>query len=355
MKERIRKNFSWAWIIVIYLWVQGILNIVAAVPFLANTTTEPIALEKVDFTGDIEGLYVSGSVFQIYDYYQETYELISKHTSRDYIIEAGDLHYMGILIGHDELEKADALMYATDSYLSGNADGVKLEDVQFEVTGVIKKMSSDQKEYYYENIGWWKMGDSTRALYLPYYIDTTIQGDGARAAAVSTATAGIGRFIAGGLILYVVHYVRARYGHYGKAAKNYIRKSPNPGQTATAIKKLMDNTQEADGLLYNRWFICDKYYGRKLFGETKKIAWIYKYITKQDTCALCIGFADGTRQVADLENEDMADKHISRLQDLCPQAILGYDRELDIMFQQDINGFLNLRYKQMETKSDNGN
>ena len=331
-------------ILVIPQWLMALLILSLTLPTLLAFYREPIPLEEVDFTDDIEGLYVTGTIYSIYDSYCITTTLDGELTSRQYIIDAGDYYYMGIYIQEDGISRADALMNATQAYLSGTSDGILLSDMKCTVTGIIRKMSSADLEYYHEALNWETLGSQTKQLYLPYYLetlnpaeDTIINYSGALLAAVVFLFLGF-------LLLALDYFMAAQFGRYRKEAKKYIRASSNPAATMQELRTFVQNTPAIHELRYNDRYICDIYGGYSVFGETTAIVWIYKYFPNPQSSSLIFLYADGTKQVAEVKSEAIADEHIYHLQPLCPQALFGYSKDLDTLYHNDWDAFLNLRY-----------
>ena len=59
--------------------------------------SQPVTLDELDYSGEIEGTYVRTTVYGIYGAYSET--VSSKTNSvkaREYVIDAGDYHYISL-------------------------------------------------------------------------------------------------------------------------------------------------------------------------------------------------------------------------------------------------------------------
>ncbi len=306
----------------------------------------PIPLEEVDFSGDIDGLYVTGTIYYIYDCYcEETEDDVV--VRREYVIDANDYYYMALRADDSDMKAADALCDASYAYYTGEDDGTRLLAAQYEVTGVIEKIPPATIDFYYEYLEWDTLDEETKAMFLPYYLRVTDYE--------SEAGTGIGVavifFIAGGIFL-----VMALSGFYQKNVKKYIKQSASPERTLERIENFMANTPKVNGLRCNHEFICGNTMGITIFGETEKVAWVYLhtvthrvfFIPVFKNYNIVFGFTDGTRQSAEMKNKKTATANLEMLQQLCPKAVFGFTPELDKMFRKNREEFLNLKYNAPE-------
>lgn len=350
MKTLKLKSFKSVLFFVILFWAIAIIFGIAAAPGLSNATKEPIAWNEVDFSGDIEGLYISGTVYGIYDCYCEETEN-GTVVAREYLTDADGYYYIALRAEDEDMLAANDLMDATYSYFTGADDGTLLMEHQYEITGVIKKIPSDSLEFFYEYLEWDTMDEETRAYFLPYYIDINKVGNYDMSGTVIMSIATVVMFGIGLVFLVLVFT-----GGYQKSVKKYIKNSANPELAREKVENFVETVPEVKGLRYNHEFICGYNKYITVFGETPKLVWIYKqiinhkryFITVSKTYSIVLGFADGTKQVVGLKNEAIVEEHIQQLQTLCPKAVFGYSADLDKMFRKDLNQFLNLRYNASE-------
>ena len=340
------KSFKSVILYVLLLWVIAVIFGVAAFPGLVNSTREPIAWEEVDFSGEIEGLYVTGTVYGIYDYYCEETE-DNSIISREYLTDADDNYYIALRAEGEDMTAANTLMDATYAYFMGEDDGSLLADNQYEITGVIKKLSGDSLQFYHEYVEWDSLDAESQSNFLPDYIDINKIGNyDAQGTTIMTVASGVMFFIGVALIIFTFT------GVFQKPVKKYIKNNSNPELAAEKVNNFIQTVPEVNGLRYNHEFICGSNKYLITFGETPKIAWIYKqvvnhkryFITVSKSYTVVTGFIDGTKQTSFVKNEASADAHIEQLQQLCPHAVIGYTDELDRMFRKDLNQFLNISY-----------
>lgn len=352
MKTLKMKSFKTSLPLAIIFLVVGIVFAVILFPSAISLLNGPVDLDEVDFDGDIDGLYVKGTIYGIYDCYcEETNGTSASATvvGREYVIDAGAYYYMGLCVDAKDIKKSEALMAASWNYLDGYADYEYLEEYQFEVTGTITRMPSDSLDLYDEYIEWCESTPEEAEIFLPYYLEVGKINDFSTIGFIAFAVLTI-LF----LFLAVLFPVLALTGFYQKEIKKYIAASPNPDMTAARIEHFFQNTPETDGLRYNNEFISGQYGLSHAFGEVSKLAWVYVhtvtqkqyFVTVSKSYSLMLGFADGTRQSVAMKSENAANGHITRLGEQFPQIVSGYTAELDRMFTRDLNGFLTLRYNQ---------
>lgn len=302
----------------------------------------PTPLEEVDFSGDIDGLYVTGTIYYIYDCYCEETEgdIV---TRREYVIDADDYYYMALRADDKEIKAADALCDASYAYYTGEDDGTQLLAAQYEVTGVIEKIPSETLKFYHEYLEWDTMDAESQALFLPYYIRVTdYEAEAGGGIAISIIF-----FIVGGIFLVMV-----LSGFYQRSVKKYIKESPSPDLAREKVDNFIESTPKVKGMRYNHEFICGSNTGVTIFGETAKVAWVYLHTTTHRVFlipvfrvhCLVFGFTDGTKQMAEMKNKKVALEHLEALQQLCPKAVFGYSADLDKMFRKNLSEFLNLKY-----------
>ena len=306
----------------------------------------PTPLEEVDFSGDIDGLYVTGTIYYIYDCYcEETEDGIV--TRREYVIDADDYYYMALRADDEDMKAADALCDASYAYYLGEDDGTQLMAAQYEVTGVIEKIPSATLEFYHDYLEWDTMDEASRAAFLPYYLRVTdYEAEAGGGIAISIIF-----FIVGAVFL-----VMALSGFYQRSVKKYIKESASPERTREKVESFIANTPKVNGMRCNHEFISGNNMGVTIFGETAKVAWVYLHTVTHRVFLIPIfknynivfGFADGTRQSAEMKNKKVANANLEMLQQLCPKAVFGYSADLDKMFRKDLTQFLSLKYNAPE-------
>lgn len=356
MKSLKMKSLKSSLVMIIVMFAFGIVLLAIAAKPLGMIIKGPVPMEEVDFTGNVEGLYVKVTLSGIYDWYCEETEGSTKLVSREYIIDADDYYYMGMRVMKKDMDAAENLLNASIEYLYGDdTDGTGLEAAQYEVKGTIQVMPSDSLKYYHEYLEWDAMDADSQELFLPYYLQVNKVAD--------TDLGGVVIFvilIAICLGIGIFLLVRALSGSGQKRIREYIAKSSNPDAAREKVEYFLNNTPVVNGLQYNRDFICGPSAAVTVFGETAKLIWAYQlttthkrgFITVGKSYSLMLAFADGSRQSVSMKNEECLQKNLQALSELCPQAILGYNNDLDKMFRKEFSKFLSLKYN---TVSDDAN
>ena len=134
-----------------------------------RTFTAPSTLDELNYEEDIEGAYVRTTVYGIYGSYSETVSSKTKAVkSREYVIDAGEYHYIALRLRSKDLEKAEALMDASFDYLDGKIEADALEPYQFEVTGTVKAAGKNLK-YYHDFFDWDELDDESKETVITPY------------------------------------------------------------------------------------------------------------------------------------------------------------------------------------------
>lgn len=347
MKTLKKKSFKSVLIIILALWGAAIFLACAFLPSLLTALKEPTPLESVDFNGDIDGLYVSGTLYGIYDWYLEEYE-DNKIIAKQYIIDADENYYICLRASNKDMNPADQLVDAYYQYWAGEDDGTLLTQAQYGIQGVVKPIPTEDLEILYEYLEWETMDEAAQATFLPYYIDVNSYGRYNKENLVSLIVVSGICFLLGCLVILWI-----LTGHYQKSVKKYIASSSSPDLAREQVDKFIQDTPEIKGLRYNSNFVCGHHKGTTAFGETAKLAWVYLYtvthrrnfITIGKSHLLMLCFTDGTKQAAEVKSEEIAKEHMENLAEICPQTIFGYSDELNKMFSKNLPGFLELRYQ----------
>ncbi len=324
-----------------------------SIPSLLQSMEGPMDWEDVDFSGDIEGLYVTGTLSGIYDSYCTKLNDSRRTVSTDYIIDADDTYFLGLHVKADkDLEKAEELMDISWDYLDGRADYSELEEAQYEITGTITKIPSDNLTYYNRYIN--ELTDWTaeeKQAFLPYYLD--LNKSGMMTPIVSILLTALGVLL---IFIAVLLPLLALKGFYQRSIRKYINASADPDWTTRQVEQFLETTPEVDNLRYNSDFICAQSGSTTLFEETDNLVWAYLHVTTQKqyfitvskTYELMLGFKNGARQSVAMKREALVEKHIQQLSQIAPHIVTGYTDALDMLFVKNINEFLNLRYNNRE-------
>ena len=303
-------------------WILSLLYIIFLwIPTLQHFSSAPIPLEEVDFSGDIENLYVTGTLTANMGYFYELIDLQTKKVdARDYIIPVDDYYFMG-LYANGTLTMADAnnLLDATVSYYDNTIDETQLAESQYVVTGIIEKMDSSRLAVYEEYLS--ELDAETRARFLPYHIRVTTADSEFRF---------VNSFGCGAIVLSILLPVLTISGLFQKNVRKYIKNSPNPTLAREKLLSFLTTTSETDGLRYNKEFICGVCDGFTIIVDTAKVVRMYSQpnslpFTQLTMSAYFLIFVleDGTKKMVELKNAAIAGVHMYHINQLCPWISIG--------------------------------
>ncbi len=323
-----------------------------SVPSLLRSMEGPMDWDDVDFSKDAEGLYVTGTLYGIYDNYCTTTK-DSRVINKDYIIDADDYYYMGLRVeSKKDIEKADELLDVSQDYLMGKADQTELNKVQYEVTGIITKMPAEDLTYYNKYIndleGW---TTEDKEVFLPYYLE--VNKSGLMTPTVAKILAALGAVI---VFIAILLPILALKGFFQRGIRKYIANSSDPDTAALRIEQFLKDTPEVDKIRYNAEFICGQYGASTNFGETRDLVWAYLhvttnkqyFITVSKTFELMLGYKNSARHSIPMKREALVEKHIRQLSQIAPHIVTGYSESLEKLFISNMDEFLNLRYNSRE-------
>lgn len=346
MKELRMKSLKSNIIVILILGIIGAWMLLSNVDSFAVYLSKPTDMDDLDYSQDLNGTYVNGTVYGIYDWYCETTEG-TKTISREYLIDGGTDYYMGMLVMARDINKAEALMNASYDYLDGVDDGTALAAAQYNVKGTIVKMPYDSLKLYKEYLEWDTMSAEDQGVFLPYYLEVgKIKG---------TAITGMWILMGLGTLLIVIALwilISCLNGSRQKAIKKYIAQSSSPNMASEKVEGFLSSTPWSRGLKLNRQFICGQNGGTTIFEETSKLLWAYQlttthkrnFITVGKTYQLMLCFLDGSRRPINMKNEQDVLENLKMLSETCPHTIVGYTDELDKLFRKDMPGFRALKY-----------
>lgn len=352
---------------IIALLILVVLCSFVVVPALSLWMKGPQDLETVDLSGDIDGLYVTGTATGILGVYREnvSHGRINRGEvlTLEYVMTTDGSHYMGLLTHVTKNENAERLFAATENYLNGRNSDKDLAAAQYTVTGTIKKMTGDRLAQYYESIGWYTMDAETQAMCLPYYLSADAVG-------VTNKVVTIIFAVVGGICLLLLIFIVGKNitGRYQHSVTQYIRNSKNPAAARERVEKFLSYTPVNNNFQYDNHFICGQDGGYTTFVTTKSVALAYLnteytrqnfrlyiadiffHFSRRKPCySVCLGLSNGTTQSIPVKSKDIAQGHLEAIRNICPQAIVCFSEEnqYEDMFNKNLLGFLNLRYNKV--------
>lgn len=287
--------------------------------------TEPADLWDVP-RDELEGKYVTVDLECIYGSYAytETYRnniATGNITEMEYVIDANEDDYCGLVLSGDLIDKGDALMEDTFAYYNYEIDEITSG---FTVTGVMKSMPEDSLEYYYE---WFEIDAETaeaEGIYLPLYLDATNN--------LFTTV----MFVIFGIVLMGIGLVPLFTALSGRSQKQIREKAkqlnPNaPDYILSQADELYQNQKDHKTLKMDSRLIIAQ--NTHLYA-TAELVWAYHSITRHrvygiipagKTHSLTLAMLDGKRLSIGMKNEAQVMEWLQRIQKLNPNCILGYN------------------------------
>lgn len=350
MKALKMQSFKTVFLEVLVMIVMAIVMLVFCLPSLKLLRDGPVDMDSLDYQSNLEGVYVTGTIYVVYDYYCDNMRG-SRLLTREYIIDAGEEDFMGMLVAKMDMKPAEKLMEAYGDYIDNGGSKEAVLAAQYEVKGTIRKMPADSQRLYSQYLSAAGVDLEQREHFLPYYLDVNAVG--------LTPLLVFYIFLIAAVVCLVVSLfklVSVFSGRYQKEIKQYIANSPSPDMAREHVEEFLKSTANNYGLRCNQEFICGQQGASTIFRETADVVWAYPktikhkrgFITVARSYYLMVGFVNGSLCTIDAKDERTASAQVEKLATLCPRAITGYAKELEKMFFKDLKGFLNIRYNKVQ-------
>lgn len=309
------------------------------------------SLAPDEINGD---LIVDVTLYDNFGCYMEQYEENTKtHTRRTtdlyYVIwtgddDAEDFRYMGIKIPVSD-EKAMEDMAEATYYGDEYSNPIRY-------SGAINKMTSEEYKYfteYFEESG--LSADEIDDWTLPYYINVGALTGGAATSA--WVIAGIGVVV---VLIAAILLILALTGSKLKAFKKELAE--------TGIDESSVDYEYENAVLFHNG--SDLRVGRRLTFfiagskphviSNDKLVWAYQSTTTHRTNGIKTGTTyavmlrtfDKKSFLVPVSKETQAQEALQYISEHIPGVIVGYDDDLNKMFQKDFQNFLQLKYNQRE-------
>lgn len=338
---------------VLWLVIIAAAGLAVALYFIIPSALKQITggkdFNELDYTADdLDGTYVSGTLYYIYDWYcQDRGTDGGQVEAREYIIDAGSDYYMGFRVDSAHFDEAEELMNVSYDWSEGNASDDELAAATYEVKGTIRAMPEESRELWDEYWAYYE-DDELTAMTIPYYLELNYVGGTSPQALL---IARIGALIA--IFFLVFPLVKVFTGGYQSQVKNYIAKSANPDATREKVELFLRGNEYVKGLKMNAQYITGQQGPTTIFADVSTLAWVYQLTTTHKrngfttghTYSLMFGFTDGTRKQLDMSNEENVKYNLQAIADRYPHVIVGFSNDLDNLFRKNIQEFLNLKYR----------
>ena len=303
--------------------------------------------DDLDFSGELEGKYVSGTAYFVYDYVcEETVD--GKVVSRDYLIDAGDDHYMVLHAADDVMRKTNALMQVSQDYMDGIGGEDAVYEKQFPITGTIMRLTGERLTFYHDYVCWDELTAEEKDMCLPYVLEVDRVGN------IGSGTSVYIFLVLGFVFLAAaaVFVILALSGRNQKMITDYLKSQGNSELVKSRVESFLSSMDPKKPLYYNEQFICGQNGAKTIFGEVDKLAWVYtktithkqNFITVGHSYYVELGFADGKIYDVLMKKEAEATAYVQDIAARFPKVVCGYTDELSKMFRKTLPEFLKLKY-----------
>lgn len=301
--------------------------------------------DELDFDSDLNRTYVKNVIPDLYgEFFERHSDDSDKVIKTYYYLGTGTGKYMCISFREEEIGQAEALMNAYKQYENGEITEEELKKYSFTTQGVIRKLKEDDTEYIHMQtyVNWRNLSEEERSQFLFYELQAeSISYRDGEWIAIGCL---VGFFII--LLLIIEIIVRGPFGR--KSLKKYIKESDNPQLAKERIKSFFDNDQVAPDLWLNNEFIGGLRDEKIIFGELKKLVWMYetdeleKHTNSHAAYYINLHFVDGSKQQL-MYNESL-EQLFDWMEENCPWVMLGYSDKLKELYNRNLSGFLSIQY-----------
>lgn len=307
--------------------------------------------DNLDFYGEIRGKYVAATVYFVYDYISEEVS-DGKVVSRDYLIDAGEDHFMVLRTKGELMSKTDELMEVSQSWNDGTVDDNAVYEKQFPISGTILDLTGERLEFYHDYVYWEELTEEEQEMCLPYVLEADRVGNiGSKTAVYLFPVFGVVFLVGAGVFV-----VLAVTGRNQKMVTDYIRSQGNSEMVKARVESFLAAMDPKKALCYNEEYICGQSGAKTIFGKTDDLAWAYtktithkqNFITVGRSYYVALGFTDGKIHEIPVKKEAEATAYVQDIEARMPKVVCGYSDELSKMFRRNLSEFRKLKYDTAE-------
>lgn len=349
------------------LWVIiGLLIATAAIEVLFGPAAlmlvqGPTYFEPLDDNdiAALQGRYLEADIDTLVDYYAETVTSESgkrgETTSREYImpINTPDATiYIGVELPKSKIADAEAVEADTERMLDDEDGSYEWDGSYVSVRGTLQPMDAETEELfrdYFRDAG---IDDSEIGLGDDCYFRPLVLTDGkinGDKADVLIFMSVIGLLT---LVCAVWTLVHALTGGYQKQLRQYIAASSDPQGTEQALDRFYEDTMQEGAVRMSRSWLLYVRGGESFVLAGDDVVWAYQHTLRRKMYGIVTVGKEVTVKVysasekkADrchtiyLRNEDEARKVLEDLQRTYPNAMIGYDADLERLYNADPAAF----------------
>lgn len=346
LKQKTLVGKLWA---IIVLAVAAIFIGVVFGPGIAKMIAGPTHFTPLDDHDvlSLQGQYLEADIDTLIDYYAETVRSESgkrdEVSAREYImpINTPDATvYIGVEVPASKIDDAEAVVADTERLIDDEDGSYEWDGSYVSVRGTLQPMDDETRQLWedyfidagfsYDDIG---LFDDCTALPL-VLTDGEIDGQ-------DTFVYGfmgvIGVLLVVLAIWFVVHSLT---GGFQKQIRNYIKASDDPQATEQALDRFYEDTmQEGKVRMSRNWLMYDKG-GNSWVLAGDDVVWAYQYtvrhkaygiLTVRKEVMVRVFGAKEKRACHDIyvRNEDEAQEILRQMQSTYPDAMIGYNAEIE--------------------------
>lgn len=346
LKQKTLVGKLWA---IIVLAVAAIFIGVVFGPGIAKMIAGPTHFTPLDDHDvlSLQGQYLEADIDTLIDYYAETVRSESgkrdEVSAREYImpINTPDATvYIGVEVPASKIDDAEVVVADTERLIDDEDGSYEWDGSYVSVRGTLQPMDDETRQLWedyfidagfsYDDIG---LFDDCTALPL-VLTDGEIDGQDTF---VYSFMGVIGVLLVVLAIWFVVHSLT---GGFQKQIRNYIKASDDPQATEQALDRFYEDTMQDGKVRMSRsWLMYDKG-GNSWVLAGDDVVWAYQYtvrhkaygiLTVRKEVMVRVFGAKEKRACHDIyvRNEDEAQEILRQMQSTYPDAMIGYNAEIE--------------------------
>lgn len=260
--------------------------------------------------------------------------------------------YIGLEVPSGSITMADAVVEDTMDMLSDEDGSYQWSGAYVSVSGTVRRMDEETEQLYRNYI--YQLGADD---------DQIGMEDGCQFLPLVLVDGGIGKTSSQGLIVAAIVgavilvmliriLVLALGGGYQKQIRNYIAATPNPAATEQQLDRFFEATEKDGNVRMNPdWLLYVKGVDSWVLAGND-VVWAYQYtLTRKQYGIITVGKEHAVKVFSaseneknhchsiSVKNEDAAQQLLAKLQNMYPDAVIGYSEEIERQYNADPAGF----------------
>lgn len=305
----------------------------------------------------LQGQYLKADIDTLMDYYAET--VVSESgkrdqvSSREYVLPVNTPDYtvyIGVEVPKSKLDDAEAVLADTELFLNDEDGSYEWDGSYLSVSGTLEPMDAETealwRDYFYDaGFDDSDIGLDDGCIFLPLVLkDGKIDGQNKSVVIFM----GVIMLLLVALAVWTV--VHALTGGFQKQIRDYIKASDDPQGTEQALDRFYEDTMQDGKVRMSRsWLMYDKG-GDSWVLAGDDVVWAYQYTVRHKAYGiLTVNKEQMVRAYGAKEkkachdiyvrNEDEAQEILQQLARTFPDAMIGYDKDLERRYHADPKAF----------------